>query len=464
LNHILWVRHGGQGFHGTLDPTSWCALGPAKPLLLGLALVNVNANSYEFSNPYLAQGGRIENLTMVQEGYFNSEKDVQAGIGITTYNRDVAVIGGAYIAPDYSLPSKTAGAVGLDSAGPNTSVEDFRVVGRVDERDGVKYPNIKIHDGVVRNCIADKIRITGPGPIENCRPNSNQTPIIGVIRTDVALAGADIGPAGDPLERGSTTLKEGGVIEVVAGGSSNGLTPTGDADRVHFSYVEVTGDFDVSVCVSRLDPVSAYSQAGLMLRGSLDPASRSIRLVELPAGPTRDGEMGANRYHFMNRDIRGGSLDIWYACQNSWNPESNLLPNTWLRLTRRGNIFTAYRGSHGFFLNAFSQIAVTNPYPDRVYVGLITTSENNAPGMSTVAHYHDYRLIDLAPIKDHVVTEGSLLTLTVPVIEYDSGQALTFSLGGNPPLGAAIDSNTGVFTWTPAHMIKRQAPTRSRSS
>jgi hypothetical protein len=55
----------------------------------------------------------------------------------------------------------------------------------------------------------------------------------------------------------------------------------------------------------------------------------------------------------------------------------------------------------------------------------------------------------ITPISDKIVDE--LVKLTVPVIATDSdipAQTLTYSLD-TPPAGAAIDPNTGVFTWTP---------------
>ena len=54
----------------------------------------------------------------------------------------------------------------------------------------------------------------------------------------------------------------------------------------------------------------------------------------------------------------------------------------------------------------------------------------------------------LDPIGDKTVTEGQLLTFTATATDAD-GDTLTFSLINLIPPGAAIDPNTGVFTWTP---------------
>jgi hypothetical protein len=55
----------------------------------------------------------------------------------------------------------------------------------------------------------------------------------------------------------------------------------------------------------------------------------------------------------------------------------------------------------------------------------------------------------LDPIGDKTVTEGQLLTFTATATDADAGETLTFSLINLIPAGAAIDPNTGVFTWTP---------------
>jgi VCBS repeat-containing protein len=60
----------------------------------------------------------------------------------------------------------------------------------------------------------------------------------------------------------------------------------------------------------------------------------------------------------------------------------------------------------------------------------------------------------LASIGDRSVQQGTLLTFTATATDGDTEDTLTFSLQG-APAGAAIDPQTGVFTWTP---IAAQAP------
>ena len=59
----------------------------------------------------------------------------------------------------------------------------------------------------------------------------------------------------------------------------------------------------------------------------------------------------------------------------------------------------------------------------------------------------------LAPIGNKQVNEGTLLTFTNSATDADlPAQSLTFSLDAGAPAGAAINSTSGVFTWTPSEV------------
>ena len=65
----------------------------------------------------------------------------------------------------------------------------------------------------------------------------------------------------------------------------------------------------------------------------------------------------------------------------------------------------------------------------------------------------------LAVISAQSVNEGSLLTVTAVASDIDvPAQTLTFSLQGTVPAGVAIDSATGVMTWTPSESQGGSAP------
>jgi hypothetical protein len=55
----------------------------------------------------------------------------------------------------------------------------------------------------------------------------------------------------------------------------------------------------------------------------------------------------------------------------------------------------------------------------------------------------------LQPIADQAADEGRELKITLQASDPDPGQTLKYSLGTNVPAGATINTNTGVFAWTP---------------
>ncbi len=81
-----------------------------------------------------------------------------------------------------------------------------------------------------------------------------------------------------------------------------------------------------------------------------------------------------------------------------------------------------------------------NLYSDRQTVHIIVNNTNRPPAIDP-------------PIPDQLTSEGQLLTFTVTASDPDVGDTLTYSavLGNGSPLpdGAVLDSNTGVFSWTP---------------
>ena len=75
----------------------------------------------------------------------------------------------------------------------------------------------------------------------------------------------------------------------------------------------------------------------------------------------------------------------------------------------------------------------------------------------TVAEVNTAPALDVISAKS--VNEGSLLTVTPVASDVDvPAQTLTFSLQGTVPAGVAIDSATGVMTWTPSESQGGTAP------
>ncbi|HTH46518.1 MAG TPA: lamin tail domain-containing protein [Candidatus Limnocylindria bacterium] len=88
----------------------------------------------------------------------------------------------------------------------------------------------------------------------------------------------------------------------------------------------------------------------------------------------------------------------------------------------------------------FALRALDNGTPPRSAIQrvTVTVSEANRPPV-------------LDPVADHAINEGSLFSFTASATDPDvPANKLTYSLDAGFPVGATIDANTGVFSWTPA--------------
>ena len=170
-----------------------------------------------------------------------------------------------------------------------------------------------------------------------------------------------------------------------------------------------------------------------MVRESLDPASRNWNIVNDPA--SADGIMapdgsgyGANAVEANARVGTGGASAAWSI---NANPVPDY-PNAWVRLTRVGNILSAYTSTDGV---SWALHAVTDPSTNGdmtvlsnvVYVGICATAHNN----------------------DGVGTDPSLLKYlnTMDFDNYTSSYAFVAEIVLTTP--RVVGSNI-VITWAPA--------------
>ncbi|HEX4794917.1 MAG TPA: Ig-like domain-containing protein [Humisphaera sp.] len=166
---------------------------------------------------------------------------------------------------------------------------------------------------------------------------------------------------------GSTTAVGTGGYDVVAGGTDIYNT----ADSFRFAYRQQTGDFDVKVQVTSLDAASSIdAKAGLMARTSLNANSAMIF----------SGTTAADGYRYTARASSGAAV-------TNVHPSAPLtFPNVWVRLTRVGNVFTAYHSTDGVTWTVTS--SVTLALPTTIFLGLATTG-HSATG-TTTAQYRNF--------------------------------------------------------------------------
>lgn len=265
----------------------------------------------------------------------------------------------------------------------------------------------------------------------------------------------DVGLPGDPVVRGTSFSSRAGDFDVRAGGTDIWNTQ----DGFHFIHQQITGDFDVRVRVESLEPVNRWSKASLVARESLAPDSRNLAVgVEPPAVPTRDGQfggVGADTYFAQGRMTRGGATILWTrdAAALTGPP----YPNGWLRLQRQGAVFRAYRGSDGARWTLIGE--TTQNLPSTLYVGLGTTSHNNAPGYAALARYREYQRTGVAAPRitsepgDLEVFSGGPATFAVAAtgaepLQYQwqfNGSNLDAAAGPTITLGSASEASAGAY-------------------
>ncbi len=163
----------------------------------------------------------------------------------------------------------------------------------------------------------------------------------------------------------SVVTQAGNGINVTAVGTDFG----GFSDQGAFSWQLYSGNFDVCVRVAALGFSDIFAKAGLMAREDLTVNGRFAAALATPA---------MNGTFFEWRDPVGS------AASSAGNFPANY-PNTWLRLQRVGNTFTAYAGYDGqtWTMLGSDTLSMSN----RVYLGFSVSS--HSPNQVTTAQFRD---------------------------------------------------------------------------
>lgn len=161
----------------------------------------------------------------------------------------------------------------------------------------------------------------------------------------------DIGSVG---VAGNRTVNGGGV-QVVRG---SGADIYGTADAFHFSYRSMTGDGEIRARVTSVQNTHGYAKGAVMMRDGLAANARHVLAGMTPS----------NGAEFVRRLTAGGSTTSTQS--------AGLVTPYWVRLTRVGNVFTAYRSADGVTWTSLGQ--ETLALPSTIQVGLAVTSHNNS--------------------------------------------------------------------------------------
>jgi len=179
--------------------------------------------------------------------------------------------------------------------------------------------------------------------------------------------GKDIG---NVLKLGSTEKVTGGY-DIIASGEDIWEK----SDAFHFAYTEQTGDFDLIAQIESLSEAHLYTKAGLMARESTEYDSKHVFILVFPDNSPRNNNNGG--YEFQFRDEKGGSSEAIYPSDFvSLPPKFPVnFPNTWVRLKRNHNEFTAFYSCDGTHWKEYAKHSLE--MNSKLCVGLALTSHNN---------------------------------------------------------------------------------------
>jgi phosphatidylserine/phosphatidylglycerophosphate/cardiolipin synthase-like enzyme/regulation of enolase protein 1 (concanavalin A-like superfamily) len=132
----------------------------------------------------------------------------------------------------------------------------------------------------------------------------------------------------------------------------------GTADAFQYAYHALSGDGTIIARVASLQHADAWTKAGVMIRGALTAtASHAFALVSAAKGVA-----------FQRRPTSGGS-SIHTAGSTATAPR-------WVKLTRNGNLFSAYESANGSTWTLIGSDTIT--MPTSAFIGLAVTSHDTA--------------------------------------------------------------------------------------
>jgi regulation of enolase protein 1 (concanavalin A-like superfamily) len=245
-------------------------------------------------------------------------------------------------------------------------------------------------------------------------------------------AGQQDADIGAPALSGSATY-DNGSYTLTAGGTG----VWGAVDQFHYVYQQIPGDLDAAVHVTSVSAADSYSNAGLMIRESLLPGARHAYVL-----------LSAGRGYSFNQRLDPNGVTTGVAGPGP-------APG-WVRLTRAGSLFTAYRSTDGQTWTAISSVTIA--MGSTVYVGIAATSNNAAATTTVVA--------DSLSVTQGAPPNGPpAVTLTAPVTgaAYTAPATVTISATASDPEGALarVEFYSGTtllgtatvapysFTWSP---------------
>jgi glucuronoarabinoxylan endo-1,4-beta-xylanase len=261
--------------------------------------------------------------------------------------------------------------------------------------------------------------------------SSASTSVVTLAETAAALPApyyqGDIGDAGTVGSAGGASYNSSaGTYSINGAGTDIWNTD----DTFHYAYTTATGDADYVAEVTSMTSVSQYGKVGIMFRNSLDPSSVYADLFVNPAPQLWAAFEHRNTYATTPSSTGG------YRTYT-------VLP-IWLKLSRRGNIFTAYYGTNGTTWTQVGSSTITMGSTNDI--GMVICSHNTGVvgtgTFSNVAVTNGPSVATPAAASPATVT-GTTTNLSVLGAEIDGESTLTYTWAATdtPPAPVTFSSN-----------------------
>jgi fibronectin type 3 domain-containing protein/regulation of enolase protein 1 (concanavalin A-like superfamily) len=140
--------------------------------------------------------------------------------------------------------------------------------------------------------------------------------------------------------------------------AGSGADIWGSSDAFRYTYLSASGDCDITARVTSVSNTDPWAKAGVMIRETLNANStHAMAIVSAGSGVA-----------FQWRSITGGG--------SSTTTVSGLAAPYWVRVTRVGNVFTAYYSADGATWTTIGSQTIT--MATNVYIGLPVTSHTTS--------------------------------------------------------------------------------------
>jgi autotransporter-associated beta strand protein len=207
-----------------------------------------------------------------------------------------------------------------------------------------------------------------------------------------------------------------------------------NADAFHFAYQQLTGDGAIVAHVAALQSygtttaISGNAKAGVMMRATLLANSIHTTVDVTPS-------VGIE---FIRRTATAGS--------SASSSTTGIAPPYWEKLTRAGNVFTAYRSTDG---NNWALVgtAQTITMPSTIYVGLTACSHNTAA--LSLAKFDTVSISSAIPKITGSKTAGGVYSSAFVDTIKATNSPYHFSATGLPA-GLSMNTGNGVIAGIPA--------------